>query len=239
MATNIPKEIYLSKIGQRGKITIWRVDGRKIRDELETEFTNCGHHFMLPVIPENEFWIDKEAACDETQFFIDGMLTQYKLMVLGLSRKEAAEFADFKEKSEREKQRGISKLLCAKDNVVLKKIRVSLLGKTEKGVEVYLVNGRLVRTLFYLDFTEGGHHLVYPFVPRKEVWIDNDLAAGERNFILLHELYERRLMRKGRTYDEAHYHASRLEWRVRQNPELLSEKLLTVGWKNGLRAGRN
>ncbi len=35
----------------------------------------------------------------------------------------------------------------------------------ERGVQVWIVNGRLVRSVFDIDFTAGGHDYVYEFVP--------------------------------------------------------------------------
>jgi hypothetical protein len=83
---------------------------------------------------------------------------------------------------------------------------------TMGNVHVWLVSGEAVRTLYFLDFTEGGHDKVYPFVPDNEVWIDDDLGEGERKFVLIHELYERWLMARGKEYEEAHYPSSSLEF---------------------------
>jgi len=56
---------YLEKIGQRGDITVWSVDGIYVRRNLDEEFTNFGQHYRFECIPENEFWIDIEASPDE------------------------------------------------------------------------------------------------------------------------------------------------------------------------------
>ena len=112
-------------------------------------------------------------------------------------------------------------------------------------VKIWVVNGELVRDLFFLDFTEGGHDLIYPFVPKNEVWIDDDVSPKELKFILLHELHERNLMIKGWTYDlhdertaiekinkkakihrSAHGSASRIEYFCRKNPSKLDECLM-------------
>ena len=61
----------------------------------------------------------------------------------------------------------------------------------ENAVSVWIVNGRLVRSVFDIDFTAGGHDHVYEFVPRGEVWIDDAIVEKERGFVLLHELHER------------------------------------------------
>jgi hypothetical protein len=45
--------------------------------------------------------------------------------------------------------------------------------KLENGVRVWIVNGRLVRSAFDIDFTAGGHDHVYEFVPEGEVWAES------------------------------------------------------------------
>ena len=53
------KPPYLNKVGARGSITIWIVDGTYVRTHMDEEFTNYGQHFAFRFIPENEFWIDR------------------------------------------------------------------------------------------------------------------------------------------------------------------------------------
>lgn len=95
---------------------------------------------------------------------------------------------------------------------------------------MWIVDGRLVRSVFDVDFTEGGHDHVYEFVPENEVWIDNDVDEAERPFVLLHELHERNLMEKGWDYDRAHEDSSKLEYHCRQHPEELHNALAKEGW---------
>ena len=66
--------------------------------------------------------------------------------------------------------------------------------KLENGLTVWIVNGRLVRSVFDIDFTAGGHDHVYEFVPEKEIWIDDAIIEQERAYVLLHELHERNCM---------------------------------------------
>lgn len=224
---------HLKKIGHRGEITVWLVDGQKIRKKVDPEFTNFGQHFRFPFIPENEFWIDKEAVPDERRFFIDHLITELKLMKKGLSYEEALNRADLVERSERQKAKKIKKLEDEGYSTKVENVRLRLLGKTSNGLSVWLVDGKLTRSLFFIDFTEGGHDLVYSFMPQSEVWLDNDLARQERPFILLHELYERWLMTKGLTYSQAHKKASRLEWQCRYSSEKLNKFLTKLGWQTG------
>jgi hypothetical protein len=110
---------------------------------------------------------------------------------------------------------------------------------SKNGVEVWIVNGELVRFFFFIDFTEGGHGFVYPFVPKNEVWLDDDLNPRERKFVLLHELHERNLMSKWmngkksawkrlfvkNTYKKAHADSSAIEYKCRNGQANIDEEL--------------
>jgi len=222
--------IHLEKIDTLGKINVWIVDGQKVREGLGFEFTNFGQHYRFPFIPENEFWIDKEAVPNERRFFIDHLLLEYKLMKDGWSYERALEMADMQERLERLRSKDIKKLLEKVNFLPPNSVHEKRIGETKNGISVWVVDGKIVRSVYFVDFTEGGHDLVYSFVPDKQVWLDNDLKTAEKPFILLHELYERSLMKKGLTYPQAHSHASRLEWNCRHNLEKLKERLLDQGW---------
>lgn len=226
------KNFYLRRLGKRGKIIIWLVDGNQIRRDLEKEFTNFGQHFHFPFIPEDEFWIDQEAVPDERRFFIDHLLVEWQLMKKGYSYSLASKIADAKEHSERERTHDYKKIAAKKNEVQVKKVRRRLLKKLKNGISIWLVDGRLVRSLFKIDFTEGGHDLIYHFVAKNEVWLDNDLIAEERPYIIFHELFERSLMAKGLAYSKAHRKASQLEWQTRHHPEELKKRLASLGWKD-------
>jgi hypothetical protein len=94
-----------------------------------------------------------------------------------------------------------------------------------------MVDGRLVRSVFDLDFTMGGHDHVYEFVPTDEVWIDNDVSDAERAYVLIHELYERNRMKDGWDYTKAHKAASKIEMRYRKHPDELHPALAEEGWE--------
>lgn len=211
-------------LGKIGKINIWLVDGTKIRSGLEEEFNNFGQNCRFDFIPKNEFWIDNEADKDERHFFFDHLLTERRLMDQGRSCAYAREKAGEKEVAERKKTLGI-KTGKKPDGSLKKRIYLKLLKRAPNDLAIWLVDGSLVRSLFYVDFTEGGHDLVYDFVPKKEVWIDNDIFPKERKFVLLHEVYERYLMSQGFSYGDAHKKASGLEWKIRHNPVKLGECL--------------
>ncbi len=102
--------------------------------------------------------------------------------------------------------------------------------KLENNLSVWIVSGRMVRSVFDIDFTAGGHDYVYEFVPENEIWIDNDIMEQERAYVLLHELNERNRMAEGWPYQRAHAESSRKEYRCRHHPDELHDSLVKVGW---------
>lgn len=225
------KPPYLKKVSERGNITIWVVDGTYVRAHLDIEFTNYAQHGGIACVPKNEFWLDKEASEDEQKFFIDHLLVEHRLMEKGMDYDEALVAADKKEMSERKKSGDIKKLTRSSDLPDPHNVHVRLWKKLESGLSVWIVDGRLVRSVFDIDFTEGGHDYVYEFVPQNEVWIDNDLEEIERPYVLLHELHERNLMAKGWSYDNAHEDASKIEYYHRHHPNELHLALAKEGWE--------
>ena len=225
------KPPYLRKVGVRGKITIWVVDGTYVRTHLDEEFTNFGQPLVFDCIPKDEFWLDKEAKEDEQHFFVDHLLVEHRLMLKGVPYDDALEAADKVEMAERKRSGDIKKLIGPGGLPEPTKAHVTLWKKLTSGVSVWIVDGRLVRSVFDNDFTEGGHDHVYEFVPTDEVWIDNDLEEAERPYVLFHELHERNLMAKGWTYDKAHEDSSRLEYHYRHEPNQLHDALVSEGWE--------
>jgi len=87
-------------------------------------------------------------------------------------------------------------------------------------VSIYLIDGQYVRDNIWIDYTEGGHDLVYDWIPANEVWIDFDINSGEVLFVMCHELSERIAMSGGMTYDDAHTNvADKLEVYLREHPD--------------------
>lgn len=109
-------------------------------------------------------------------------------------------------------------------------IQKSMWKKTDD-LTIYLVDGEQIRDHLYLDFTEGGHDLRYDFIPDNEVWIEKMKDPTEHEFILVHELHERRLMELGADYDHAHVRANVVETKCRNNPGLIRKFLNASGVK--------
>lgn len=90
--------------------------------------------------------------------------------------------------------------------------RIRRLGRLND-LDIWLVDGERIRNEIDIDFTCGGHHLVYPwYVPATDVFIDDALGPLDRTATLLHELVEHSLMDgRGWGYDRAHDAASTAE----------------------------
>jgi len=221
------KKVYIRKICDVDIFKAWFVDGKYIRTNIDEEFTNYGQHYRFSFIPEDEFWIDRESVLGEEKYYIDSMLMMNRLLAAGVSHDEAVKKADIMEKSERAKGVILAKGLGSlPKKELLKKIKIKMIKKySNNKIKTWIVNGELVRSLFFLDFTEGGHDKVYKFVPEGEVWIDNDVTALERKFVLLHELHERNLMSKGMCYNDAHRDSSRIEFFCRHNKNKIDGEL--------------
>lgn len=225
------KPPYLRKDEQRGDFQVWIVDGSYIRGHIDEEFTNFGQHYRFPYIPENELWIDQEAHHDERCFFIEHLLVENRLMAKGMPYGQAIIEADRAERKERRRAGDVRRLTHrGKQLPDPREVHERLWKRLENGISVWIVNGRLVRSVFDIDFTEGGHDYVYEFVPEGEVWIDDAIEEAERGYVLLHELHERNLMAKGWPYSKAHAESSRLEYHFRHHPDELHDALSDEGW---------
>jgi hypothetical protein len=214
------KKPYLYNLKDVAGFSVWIVDGQYIRNNINEEFTNFDQHYHFKFIPKKEFWIDKEHAHKEEDYFIDHLLIENYLMKKGYTHDTALKKADQIEQKERRKsayfKRYFKKKKLTKKETI-DKIHKKLLKKYSNKIKVWIINGELVRDLFFIDFTEGGHDKVYNFVPENEIWLDDDLSKGEMKFVLLHEIHERNLMSKGMNYEKAHRSSSRIEYFARHH----------------------
>ncbi len=92
-----------------------------------------------------------------------------------------------------------------------------------EGFNVWIVDGAAVRRDLYPAFLYGGNPQRYPFIPQKEIWIDNAIAAEEFEYTIAHELLERSLMaRQAMSYADAHNSALELERGMRRADDSLA-----------------
>ncbi len=224
------KPPYVKRLDSVDRFAVWIVDGAYVRGHIDEEFTNFGQHYRFGYIPENELWLDQEADPDEQRFFIDHLLVEHRLMSKGMPYAQALVAADQKERAERRRAGDVRRLTRGGKLPDAHAVHERLWKTLESGISVWIVNGRMVRSGFDIDFTAGGHDYVYEFVPEKEVWIDDDIEEDERGYVLLHELHERTRMASGWPYSKAHAESSKLEFRCRHHPDELHDALAAEGW---------
>jgi hypothetical protein len=217
------------------QISVYLVDGTWVRKYLQREFSNFAHHYSKPkgiggdafkCIPEHEFWIDNGADPAEIPFFIDHLRVEHYLMRRGMSY-ELAEKEGTKVE-ERERHRNLppfathspKKMKAEGVNPELREIQEALITakKMPANVQIFLVEGKLVRDKIDPRFCAGGHSEVYGYIPENHIWIDNGSMLREWPFYIIHELHEFRDMVGGMRYPEAHKIASRIEWKSRWDP---------------------
>lgn len=223
------KQPYMLKFDELGPMTVWIVDGGYVRARLDPNFTNFGQPHHFDCIPAHEFWLDQGGE-DEYGFFLDHLWVEWSLMDQGASYEDALAAADKLEHRERHRA-GDMAWVAPNEPVDAALLHDYLWGTTTDGVKVYVVRGRLVRVIDS-DFTAGGHALVYSYIPKDEVWIDDAVVPEDRPFDLYHELLEcRRMDQEGLSYRVAHAYAIRKELYYRQHPEELADALKEEGWE--------
>jgi hypothetical protein len=222
---------YVRRLERRDGVSVWLVDGAYVRKNIDEEFSNFGHHHSCSEIPQDEVWLDQEAVPDEQRFFMHHARLERELMAQGKDYDTAREEANRQERRMRLRAGDARNLHQGKKPMRAVLVHRRLWKTLGNGVQVWFVQGRLVRSCYDVEFTEGGHDYVYEFVPQDEVWIDDDIHEDERGFVLFHELHERNLMVNGMDYDTAHDAASRLERHYRNHLAELHEALAREGWE--------
>lgn len=163
------------------------VDGYKIRNAIDLDFGNIEDSLTCPYIPKNEIWFDRAFAKEKNSMLATFIKKRSLMKKVGY---------------EKAKQILRGKMKKVDPNTV----KIKLLEK-HGALKIFLVSGRAVREHFDFNFVFGGHDLVYDYVPKNEVWLDDAMLTKERKYVLIHELYERNLMKKGKNYDNAHDYA--------------------------------
>lgn len=167
-------------------MTVKIVDAAKIRNTIDTDFSGQGTHADYPYIPLGEMWLDRHLK-DERDLFLN--LVKLERSMRGKP------FRLIREKAK--------KTLTAK-----MKAKPVVGKKTRRGAYMIVeVDGSSVRKNIDPYFLLGGHDLVYPYIPKREIWIDTRSEPKDRKYTLIHELEERELMAKGLSYDDAHDYA--------------------------------
>jgi len=162
-----PRMPYVERLEQRGGLSVWLVAGSYVRRNIDEEFCNFGHHYSCTAIPKDEIWLDQEGVPDEQPFFLQHARVERELMVAGKDYDTAREEANKEERVMRVRAGDVRKLHQGKKPVRAEVVHARLWKALGNGVHVWFVKGRLVRSLYDVEFTEGGHDCVYEFVPPK------------------------------------------------------------------------
>ena len=201
----------ISLITTTNDANVWLVNGKLVRDRLDIEFTNGGHHWSHKVIPENEVWIDREEpGADEQQLWTARQLLERQLCAGGMSEDDAFDKAQKMEIYLRRTSSMSDDAYHPTGNFRLMSL------PNYWGFHVYVVNGKLVRNMVDIEFSIGGNGIRYEYIPDQELWLDSALLHEEYNAVLRHEAVEATLMKQGTPYEQAHEQANKAEKIVRK-----------------------
>jgi hypothetical protein len=204
---------YLAHLGAVAGVHCWLVDGTWIRNRRDVDFTNGAHHLTRAYVPFDEVWIDREApGAGELEFLWRHQLHERALMLNGTPYLQALARANRAERRARREWLVEPHLPVAAARALVLRHHLGVLD----GDAIWVVDGRAVRDRFDPNFTHGGHHWRYRFIPRRHIWIDDAVVERELEFTLAHEAHELALMRAGMKYDDAHDHALLVEKSLRR-----------------------
>jgi hypothetical protein len=215
----------IQKLDSRGRITIYLINTEWVRKNEDPDFKHAGEGNQWDFIPENEIWIGKEIPENQRQFVIERLLVEHRLMGRGIKYQFAVDISKYAIDALRHKISGGGLTDKFGGNPLKAHIRKWLdtgqpFGKaTESPLSVWIVDGKLIRELFDNKFFEAGNGLTNPYIPKNEIWIDADVVAPDRPFVLLHQLYEHYFRSKGEDVLQSYIKANRIESEVRQVPD--------------------
>jgi len=217
-APGIRKKLAVTMCGYR----VFTVDAFGVREsspEAE-EFTLVGTPDEYPgVIPGGEVWVSRRHFPREGIFLLSHALARIGARRRGMSEEEADEAGLEAEQAVREHLTGEEFRDGKPHRQVPDKIYDRLyttIPDSDEPVKVWLIDGMWARCWYKTDYAEGGHFVVYPWVPKGEIWLERDCDERELKYIAAHEYLELRMMRDGGLgYDEAHEIASGIEFDFR------------------------
>jgi hypothetical protein len=226
-------------IGEMGGKQIYRVDGGQVRKDHDREFTNWGASHQYKFIPSNEIWLDHEVHQAEAPIFIDRALKEGRMVAGGKSVPDARKAGDRYEESERAKifgGFGTEEREAHEGDPRLQQIPLPLTPGAPTTLKMFIVDGEKIRNgqgTQHENFTEGGNHGAYRWIPKNEVWLEQGMSPEEGAHTALHELHERRhILGAGESYLKAHRSASVVEHYAREHPEVLPALLQSEIYAN-------
>lgn len=174
------------------------VDGWKIRNTIDTDFSSWGDNSSYPYIPKGEMWVDK---------FLKPEAALFEELAKLERRMRGKPFAQIRKQAAKE--------------LTNRKFKLDITARKKRGnIEILLVDGFSVRSSMDPYFVLGGHDLVYSYIPKNQVWIDTRQDPREIEYTLVHEVLERKLMSGGMAYDSAHDFALAAERKARRDDKV-------------------
>jgi len=215
--------VYRYYMGKVDKYNIWIVDGNQVRLNIFSSFLYGGNEQRYPFNPKGEIWIDNAISCEEYYLTLAHELNERHLMAKfgwkyitahdsSLSLEQTIRHSN--ERICREHEASLKKVSPTDysntkeirgipDSIQIQNIYRVPVG-TREGVDVWIVDGYMVRKNIYPDFGFSGNDRSYHFIPPNEIWIDGQVSCDETEYSISTELRERKLMGEGKSYDDAY-----------------------------------
>lgn len=245
---NSVEGIYRYYWGEKNGYKIWIIDGDRVRLKLYKEYLYGGNEQRYLFNPKGEIWIDDAVSCEEFEMTLAHELNERHLMAkFGWTYDQAHDSSLALEVVMRRRfeqicrahEDSLPKMTVADyqnskeikdipDSIKLQNIYRVPLGE-RNGINVWIVDGYLVRKNIFPDFGFSGNDLTYHFIPAKEIWIDGQISSEETEYSIATELMERDLMSKGKSYDDAYESAitdnrakrEKMDELIRQQPPIV------------------
>ncbi len=212
-----------SLVGRHQGYRVFSVDALALRNSGNgnEEFGNFATHDEFPrLIGKDEIWIAEKLVEREGLFYLANASGRLHRLALGQKEETAYEAGESVERYLREQLTGIK----YRDGKPHRQVPKEIYSETylripdpQQPIDVWRVDGHLVRCYYKTDYTEGGHGYVYDWVPKDQIWVERDVDLAELPVVVSHEYTELRLMRDCQlNYDRAHAICSKVEFDLRK-----------------------
>ena len=245
--------VYRYYMGKEDKYDIWIVDGNQVRLKIFSSFLYGGNEQRYPFNPKGEIWIDNAISCEEYYLTLAHELNERHLMAKfgwqyitahdsSLSLEQVIRQSNGKVCRDHEASlkkvsatdySNIKEIKGIPDSIQLENIYRIPMG-TREDVNVWIVDGYMVRKNVYPDFGFSGNDLSYHFIPNKEIWIDGQVSCDETEYSIATELMERKLMEKGKSYDDAYSDAIDITQANREKMKKLADSHFKIAIPDSL-----
>jgi adenylylsulfate kinase-like enzyme len=215
--------VYRYYYGKRDGYSVWIVDGYKVRHKIYNSFLYGGNEQRYPFTPKGEIWIDNAISCEEFEMTLIHELNERHLMAkFGWTYEKAHDSSLQLEVKTRRLYEGICReheaslhkvgvtdhdnvkeIKDIPDSIQLQNIYRLPIGQ-RNGINIWIVDGYLIRKNIYPDFGFSGNDLTCHFIPQKEIWIDGQVSCEETEYSIAIEMMERQEMTKGKSYSDAY-----------------------------------